>query len=282
MAESAPSVDQALAQHLQLAEQLRGQLQDLQRSLSDEDSGPEEAVPPARTAPDLDDSRARLLSLARALSDRDHLQQLCDLAEQLRGREQKTQQPRAPAPAPTKLPFKPVPTPAPEPAPEPAPSEPAGAIRAVFPVGGAPKLGISFESSSNADPPRIKSIAPSGAAAAFAQLRPGLQLNAIQGSAVAGLSTKECIARIKQAGRPLTLQFVESAHSLLLPRAAGSDSDDSDEEPAPQPAPARARTQLEKQRDYARAEQARAALHSCPIRRRLRVPAAALSNLRQP
>ena len=73
---------------------------------------------------------------------------------------------------------------------------------------------------------------------------------------------KECIARIKQAGRPLTLQFVESAHSLLLPRAAGSDSDDSgaedsDEEPAPQPAPARARTQLEKQRDYARAEQAR-------------------------
>ena len=262
MAESAPSVDQALAQHLQLAEQLRGQLQDLQRSLSDEDNGPEEAVPPARTAPDVDDSRARLLSLARALSDRDHLQQLCDLAEQLRAREQKTQQPRASAPAPTKLPFKPAPTPAPEPAPEPAPSEPAGAIRAVFPVGGAPKLGISFESSSNADPPRIKSIAPSGAAAAFAQLRPGLQLNAIQGSAVAGLSTKECIARIKQAGRPLTLQFVESAHSLLLPRAAGSDSDDSgaedsDEEPAPQPAPARARTQLEKQRDYARAEQAR-------------------------
>jgi len=71
MAESA-SIDAALSQHLGLAEQLRSQLLDLQRSLE----GPEEGTPPAvpqaaRTvleksrAAKADGERQKLMSLAR-------------------------------------------------------------------------------------------------------------------------------------------------------------------------------------------------------------------------
>ena len=79
----------------------------------------------------------------------------------------------------------------------------------------AGKLGISFESASNADPPHIKTITEDGAAAVFPELKPGLLLAAIQGQPVAGMSTKQAIAAIKSAGRPLTLEFNHSAQSMF-------------------------------------------------------------------
>ena len=234
------SIDAALSQHLGLAEQLRSQLLELQKSLE----SPEEGTPPAapqaaRTALEknraarADGERAKLMSLARVLSDKQHLQQLCDLAEQLQAKEHTGAAARSAPPA------------------RPAPAPTLNAVSVQFGAM-AGKLGISFESASNADPPHIKAIAADGAAAVFPELKTGLLLAAIQGQSVAGMSTKQAIAAIKSAGRPLTLDFNHSAQSMFTTASTagaqkdGSDDDDSDEDddtpvrsvPAPAPAAA--------------------------------------------
>ena len=115
------------------------------------------------------------------------------------------------------------------------------------------KLGISFEAPSESDAPRIKAIAPDGAAAEFSELKVGLELASIQGRPVAGMKMKDCMATIRTSGRPITLGFNQSAQTLFnavsTDRDGDYDSDDSDDSGrtpalpgAPQPAPVSATT----------------------------------------
>ena len=238
----AGTVDAALATHLKLAEQLRTQLVELQKSLH---KPVEEATPPPPATARTTDDRERLMSLARGLSDTEHLQQLCDLAEQLRAKE--TTAPPAPAPAPEAV--------VPRRLPAAALNKPASNLVSVQFGAQAGKLGISFEAPSSSDAPRIKAIAPDGAAAEFSDLKVGLVLATIQGQSVAGMKMKEAIAMIRSAGRPLTLEFNHSAQSVFNAASTArdgdyaDDSDDSDDDQAfddardveaPQPAPAAA------------------------------------------
>jgi hypothetical protein len=109
----------------------------------------------------------------------------------------------------------------------------------------AGKLGISFEAPSESDAPRIKAIAPDGAAAELSELKVGLELASIQGRSVAGMKMKECMATIRTSGRPITLGFNQSAQTLFnavsTDRDGDYDSDDSGDTPAlsdaPEPAP---------------------------------------------
>jgi hypothetical protein len=95
---------------------------------------------------------------------------------------------------------------------------------------GDAKLGISFNSTNPADPPRILRIASDGAAAAFPQLKPGLLLRAIQEVKIEGIGFKAAMERLKTAARPLTLQFVESAYSFTMKMGMIHNENNSDSE----------------------------------------------------
>lgn len=211
------SVDAALSSHLALAEQLRGQLLRLKEELG---GPPPEGTPPSGG---LARDRERLMSLARNLSDTEHLQQLCDMAEKLQAKENGPGSAPAEAPAPDAT------------APE---VHTVGAVSVEFgPEAG--QLGLSFEAVSDNDAPRIKAIVPDCAAAAFPELKVGLELVAIQGRPVVGMTMKECMAKIRSCSRPITLGFNQSAQTVFnglrmeRDRDGDYDHDDSDDSSAP-------------------------------------------------
>jgi hypothetical protein len=164
--------------------------------------------------------------------------QLCDLAEQLRAKE------THPIPAVGTIPPRTV-------SPPPVPPEARGVGTVSVEFGAqAGKLGISFEAPSESDLPRIKAIAPDGAAAEFSELKVGLELASIQGRPVVGMKMKDCMTAIRTSGRPITLGFNQSAQTLFnavsTDRDGDYDSDDSGDSSAlpgaPQPAPVSATT----------------------------------------
>ena len=63
------------------------------------------------------------------------------------------------------------------------------------------------------EPPHIESIAPNGLAAGpdYGSLRPGLVLTSIQGVEVAPLGFRQALAMLREAGRPLVLEFAAAA-----------------------------------------------------------------------
>lgn len=205
------SLDDALEQHLALAEKLRGQLLALQDTLQS-DAGAAPLSGGGDAMSETERSRERLLTLARSLNDADHLRQLCELAAKL-----KTREAGMGGAGLAQLQVKAAPPPAPAPP-----------IEVTFGEGVA-KLGISFESTANSDPPRIKSIAPGGAAAGFPQLHAGLLLRSVQDENVTSRGFKGSMEAVKGAGRPLTLQFVESAYSIALQKRAQQDDDSDDD-----------------------------------------------------
>ena len=206
-------IEDALTQHLKLAEQLRGQLRTLQETLS------ADGVPAAgedTAGGTVDQSREQLLTIARSLKDTAHLKQLCELALSLKQKENSE-----PGGGAAQLRVV-VPPPAP----------PAPPIEVTF--NGLAKLGLSFECTQASDPPRIKSIASDGMAAKYPKLKQGLLLRTIADEPVKGLGFKGAMAKLKSAPRPLTLQFVESAYSFLMSKqnetAGGDEYDEEDED----------------------------------------------------
>ena len=221
-------MEEALSSHLKLAEELRTQLLTLQQAL-DSRGGvgkaghpPDEGTPPGEAG-----DRERLMALARNLSDTEHLQQLCELAEQLQAKEKAGGGGGAmPMPPEAAVPI---------PGGNKAELHAVGAVSVEFGAQ-AGKLGISFEAPSESDAPRIKAITPDGAAAAFPELKVGLELASIQGRSVAGMKMKDCMAAIRNSGRPIKLGFNHSAQTLFTGRSANRDgdydSDDSGDMPA--------------------------------------------------
>ena len=79
-------------------------------------------------------------------------------------------------------------------------------VDVTFPPGGA-KLGLAFYRP--LVPPTISLVAPGSLAAATApSLRPGLQLWAVNGQPVAGLSFADAVSLLRTAQRPIALRFV--------------------------------------------------------------------------